>query len=296
MNLQAVAIDDIPVGKPLPWRLYDRNGYTLFARGEAVANRQQLESLLAGGLLRDVDALPRDEGEAVWMELKDLPPGELFPPAGIKPQVGERVQLRLLGQDIQAYYHAQLIGYIPALSILVTNPVAGGQRIDMADGERLELRMLTGRNIYVFQSEIIRACVSPARYLHLQYPTKIQMQKLRNDARTRVRIAAQVTDEQGAQAIAQIIDLSPDGAQAMLPASSGIKGKHLRIAFQASVDELKATLTLDGTIQHVRPALPGQQWGTEMLEYGLAFSDVGEHDKLWLKCLVYRHIAEGGLI
>lgn len=33
-----------------------------------------------------------------------------------------------------------------------------------------------------------------------------------------------------------------------------------------------------------------------MLEYGIAFANLSDQDKLWLKCLVYRHIAEGGLI
>lgn len=295
MNLQAVAIEDIPIGKPLPWQLYDRNGYALFARGEVIANRRQLEGLLAGGLLRDVDALPQTEAPA-WIELKDRPPSELFPPAGIQPQVGEPVQLRLLGRDIQTRYYAHLIGYIKDQSILVTTPVAGAQRIDMAEGERVELRMLTGSNIYIFQSEILRVCLSPSHYMHLQYPARVQMQKLRNACRSRVRIAAKVTDEQGGQEIAQIIDLSPDGAQVIIPRENGLKGNHLRISFQASVDELHASLTVDGLIQHMRPVIPGHESGSEMLEYGIAFSGVSNEDKLWLKCVVYQHIAEGGLI
>ncbi|TRZ55712.1 MAG: flagellar brake protein [Rhodocyclaceae bacterium] len=296
MNLQPVAIEEIPIGTPLLWQLYDRNGYALFARGEAIASHQQLEALAADGLLRDVDALPLSEGAAQWIEFKDRPPGELFPPAGIKPQVGERIQLRLLGRDIQAYYYAHFIGYIKGQSILVTTPVTGGQRIAMTEGERLELRMLTGSNIYIFQSEILRVCVSPSHYLHLRYPERVQMQKLRNASRTRVRIAAKLTDAQGELEVAQIIDLSPDGAQVVVPKTVGEKGQQVRLSFQAAVDELSAALTVNGVIQHVRPAAPGQEWGTGMLEYGIAFADVSDENKLWLKCLVYRHIAEGGMV
>ena len=296
MNLQPVAIEEIPIGTPLLWQLYDRNGYALFARGEAIASHQQLEALAADGLLRDVDALPLSDAAAPWIEFKDRPPGELFPPAGIKPQVGERIQLRLLGRDIQAYYYANLIGYIKGQSILVTTPVTGGQRIAMTEGERLELRMLTGSNIYIFQSEILRVCVSPAHYLHLRYPERVQMQKLRNASRTRVRIAAKLTDAQGELEVAQIIDLSPDGAQVLVPKTVGEKGQQVRLSFQATVDELSAALTVNGVIQHVRPAAPGHESGTGMLEYGIAFADVSDENRLWLKCLVYRHIAEGGLV
>ena len=122
------------------------------------------------------------------------------------------------------------------------------------------------------------------------------MQKLRNASRTRVRIAAKLTDAQGELEVAQIIDLSPDGAQVVVPKTVGEKGQQVRLSFQAAVDELSAALTVNGVIQHVRPAAPGQEWGTGMLEYGIAFADVSDENKLWLKCLVYRHIAEGGLV
>lgn len=217
MNLQPVAIEMVPIDKPLPWPLYDRDGYTLFSRGEVIASRNQLEVLAADGLLRDVDALPQAEEAVPWIEFKELPPSDIFPPQGIKPQVGERVQLRLLGRDTQTYYLARLIGYIKDQSILLTTPVAAGQRIIVLDGEQLEVRMLTGSNIYVFQSEILRICISPAYYLHLRYPSVVRMQKLRSAPRTRVNIIASVTNGEGAPEIAEITNLSPDGAQLGFP-------------------------------------------------------------------------------
>lgn len=291
MNLEPVAITEIPIGRPLPWQIYDRDGYVLFARGEVIASRQLLESWLADGLFRDVDHLLEGE-EAAWVEFKGLPPGKMFPPHGVRPQVWERVQLRLLGTDIQTCYYAHLIGYIKDQSILVTTPIAHGQRIIMADGERLEVRMLTGRNIVVFQSEVMRVCVSPSFYMHLQYPSMVRMQKLRSVPRARMSITATVTSEEGVEEIAQIIDLSSEGAQVNIPRNVGGKGQFLRISFQARVDELKTTLTLKGLIQHARPARPGLESGPETLEYGIAFPSASASDRLWLKCVVYQHIAE----
>lgn len=295
MNLQPVAIEIVPIGKPLPWQLYDRDGYTLFSRGEVIASRSQLEVLAADGLLRDVDALPQAEETVPWTEFKELPPSDIFPPQGIKPQVGERVQLRLLGRDTQTYYLARLIGYIKDQSILLTTPAAAGQRIMVSDGERLEVRMLTGSNIYVFQSEILRVCISPSYYIHLQYPTLVRMQKVRSAPRTRVNLVASVTVGEGAPEIAEITNLSPDGAQLRIPRDVGRAGSAIRISFQANVDGDKTILILGGVIQHVRRAAPDQGLGTEMLEYAVAFTDVSAENRLWLRCLVYKHIAEGFL-
>jgi c-di-GMP-binding flagellar brake protein YcgR len=296
MNLQPLTVEDIPIGTPLPWQIYDRDGYTLFARGETIASRRLLESLIDEGLLRDVDALPEPKEIEGSEEFSEHPPSEMFPPRGIKPQVWERVQLRLLGRDVQAFYNARLIGYIKDQSILVTMPVVDGQRVIMTDGEKVEVRMLTGSNIYVFQSMILRVCVSPSNYMHLEYPAKVRTQRLRRAPWARTNLAASVTDANGNEVIAHIVNLSPDGAQVNIPQPVGKKGESLRLAFHARIDELETKLTLDSAIQHIRPAQQDQDWGAEMLGYGLAFRNVSAEDALWLRCLVYQRIAEGYLI
>lgn len=293
MNLQPVTIDDIPIGVPLPWQLYDRYGYTLFARGEVVAHQKLLDNLLAGGLLRDVDALPPAKDDPEWVEHKELPPDEIFPPLDIKPQIWERVQLRLLGRDFQAYHHAHLIGYIKGQSILITTPVDEGQRIILTDGEKVEVRMVTGRNIHVFQSVILRACISPSHYFHLAYPVSVRVQKLRSSPWARVDLSATVSNPQGAQEMAHIVNLSPGGAQLHIPGTLGRQNDALRITFHVSVDGLKTTLALNASIQHVRPAKSSQDWAQPLLEYGVEFRELSIQDALWLRSLVYQRIAEG---
>lgn len=289
MNLQPLTVEDIPIGVPLPWQIFDRYGYTVFTHGEVVADRKLLENLLADGLLRDMDALPQTHDAPDWLEIEDLAPGEMFPPQGIKPQIWERVQLRLLGRDAQAYYYAHLIGYIKDRSILIATPENAGRRIDLADGEMLEVRMLSGGNIYVFQSTIQRLCISPVHYLHLEYPTRVRVQKLRRSPWARVNLAALITLAQGRKEFGHILNLSPDGAQLHVPVAIGVKGEMLSVTCHASMDEVKTTLILDAVIQHVHPA----RAGGGMLEYRVEFKNVQAQDALWLRCLVYQRIAEG---
>lgn len=295
MNLQPVPVEDIPVGKPLPWRLYDNNGYIVFVRGEMVASRKQLENLLADGLLRDVDAPPQTHETGDVAEFREIASAGIFPPAGIKPSVGGRVQLRLLDQNPQSYYSARLIGYIKNLSILVTRPVSGENPFIPVEGRQVEVRMVTGNNIYAFQSSIQRLCISPTNYMHLDYPSEVRVQKLRKSPWVRVNLGVTVTDAQGAHEAARLANLSPDGAQLHAPPTLGNPGATLRLSFHATMDELKTTLNLDATIIHVHAPQAGREAEDNMQEYGIAFSNVTAADALWLKGLVYRHIAEGYL-
>jgi len=61
------------------------------------------------------------------------------------------------------------------------------------------------------------------------------------------------------------------------------------------MEELATTLELDAKIKHVYAPKVTPGSAATMLEYGVAFSSISSDDALWLKALVYRHIAEGYL-
>lgn len=292
MNLQPVPLEEIPIGKPLPWRLYDHSGYIVFARGEMVNSREQLESLLADGLLRDSNAPPQTNETGDWNEFKEIAASGSFPPQGIKPQVGELVQLRLLNRNLQNYYSVRLIGYIKNQSILAMTPTVDKIPLILMDGEQVEVRMLTGSNIYAFQTSIQRLCVTPVHYMHLDYPREVRAQKLRKSPWAKVSLGVTVSNEQGVSEVARIINLSSEGAQIQAPSTIGTKDQPLQVVLHASMDDLRTTLTLNAVILHVNSPRKRDE-ESDTLEYGIAFRDTNETDALWLKTLVYRHIAEG---
>lgn len=295
MNLQPVAIENIPVGMPLPWRLFDREGRILFTQGDTVANPQQLETLRNEGLMRDMDELPAAQAAESPPSHKTVVTSEFFPPAGIKPQVEERVQLCMQGGATPIHYPARLIGYIRGVSILVTTPVVNGIPITLRDGEHVEVRMLIGSNICIFHSALQRVCISPTHYMHLEYPSIVHIQELRKSPRARVSFSATATNAQGAQEVAHIVNLSSHGAQIRVPAQLGQKGDSLKLVFHAAMDNMKTTLELDAQIQHVHSTRQLRDEETGILEYGIAFRDTPVEQTLWLSALVYQHIAEGDI-
>ncbi|HXU93069.1 MAG TPA: PilZ domain-containing protein, partial [Gallionella sp.] len=138
--------------------------------------------------------------------------------------------------------------------------------------------------------------ISPVHYMHLDYPAEVRVQKLRRSPWANVNLGATATDAQGAHEMVHIVNLSPDGAQLHAPPLLGKPGEALRISFHADLDELKTHLNLDATILHVHMPQAGREAEANMMEYGIAFRDVSAANALWLKGLVYRQIAEGGLV
>jgi len=295
MNLLPLAAQEFTPGRPLPWPLFDENGHLLFTQGETLAAGYPLE-----GLFRcpDGDAsatpVPVEEFGAVG-PFEDVSFEEIFPPNGIKPQMWEIVQIRLPERDGQPHYFTRLVGYIRNVSILVTIPRVHHQPLGMVEGERTEVRMLTGRNIYVFDAQVIKACLAPAPYMHLSFPDKVQRQSLRKAPSARANLPVTV-ENGGARAEGVIANLSAAGARVDAVASLGAKGQNVMLAFQVDLDGMKRTMSLSAQIMHLRVPEPKAKAAAGQVEHGVEFQDVSEEDGLWLRCLVYKRIAEGFLV
>ncbi|OGT20366.1 MAG: hypothetical protein A2342_08135 [Gallionellales bacterium RIFOXYB12_FULL_54_9] len=292
MNLQPIPIEHILPGKPLPWRIYDRNGSIVFSQGDIVSSLKQLEALQDAGLYEDIDAPMQANENSDWSDFSfnKISPSDIFPPHGIKPQIGEFVQLVLPNRNPQNFYSARLIGCVKNLSILVTRPPDAP--FVPTEGETVEVRMVTGSNIYTFQTTIQRLCISPSQYLHLDYPPIVNAQKLRKSPWARVNLNVITTDASGNREFARLINLSSDGGQLHASPNLGRIGDTLRLSMHAVMENLDCTLNIAASIIHVRPSTT-HTGEAEMQEFGVSFNDVAPIDSLWLKALVYRHIAEG---
>lgn len=205
-----------------------------------------------------------------------------FPP--ITPHVGEKVQLC----KGNLCFDSRLIGYIRGVSLLVTTPLKEGMRIDFLEGEPLEVRMFSGRDIFSFATHVMHVCVAPIHYLHLDYPAETRMQPLRHGPWIRVKLPAMVQEGGMIQPVL-MTNLSEEGAKLETPAELGQNGARIRVSFDAEADDLRRGMSLEARIEHVKA------WGG-MFEYGISFLGASGDDRLWLKCLVYRKIAEGCLI
>ena len=293
MNLQPLTAQDIAPGSPLPWPLFDEDGHLLFERGETLAAGYPLETLY-----RDADngnaaeATPVAEFSATE-RIEDLPGSMMFPPSGIKPQTWEIVQIRLLERDMKRQYFSRLIGYIWDVSVLLTIPMDRFQHAAMTEGERVEIRMLTGCYIYVFRAQIIRAALLPYPYMHISFPEKVQRQHLRKAPWARINLIATIERPNKETFTGFITNISDAGTQLNAPSMLGGEGQALRLLLHVDIDGLKKDLSLQSVVRHVRKVVLNRETDPKLIEYGLEFIDPGEDAVLWLKCLVYQRIAMG---
>lgn len=296
MNLQPLTAQDFAPGSPLPWPVFDTDGHLLFERGETLAVGYPMIGLCRAAK----DSVPVVPVPVPVPEfnatdrLVEVPAAQLFPPDGIKPQMWEIVQLRLLGRGSNEHYFSRIIGYIKDISILVT--ASHLLRQPVAEGELIEVRMLTGRNIYVFRSEINKICQNPAPYIHLSFPGRVQCQPLRKAPWAKANLAAKIECE-ARRVSGMIVNLSAEGAQVDSLLSLGKEGMSVTLRFPINLDGMRREMALSARIMHVRQATKNKPDGEmSMLEHGIAFQRLTEQDGLWLRCLVYQRIAEGYLV
>lgn len=200
----------------------------------------------------------------------------------ILPHVGERIRI---GRG-NAFFDARLIGCIKGVSLLSTVPFKDGLRIDFLEGEAVEVRLFTGTEICSFGTRILHVCVVPVHYLHLGYPEEVHRQPLRHAPWVRVKLPSTVHSGGTARPVL-MENLSEEGAKFDSQDPVGEAGELIRIAMQIEIDDMKRELALEARIEHVG----GMR--SEMREYGVSFPGLSMEDRLWLKCLVYRRIADG---
>jgi hypothetical protein len=274
--------------------LFDEDGHLLFTQGETLAAGYPLE-----GLYRNADgeaavATPVEEFGATG-PFEDVTAGDMFPPHGIQPQMWEIIQIRLIDRDGRPHFFTRLVGYIRDTSILMTIPRLHRRPLGMVEGEAVEVRMLTGRNIYVFRSQIIKGSMVPAPYMHLSFPDKVQRQSLRKAPWAKVNLPA-VADSNGTHSDGKIVNLSASGARVDAAASLGEPGKTVKLSFQIDLDGMSRAMSLSAKIVHGRAHPPIPKDASPLVEHGVEFQGVSEEDALWLRCLVYQRIAEGFLV
>lgn len=292
MNLLPLSAPDVVAGEPLPWPLFDEDGHILFNQGETLPAGYPLTGLFRSP---DADAMAVSapvEEFSVAGAFEDVSAGEMFPPNGIKPQMWEVVQIHLPERDHQPHYFTRLVGYIRDMSILVTTPRIRRQPVSMVEGERVEVRMLTGRNIYVFQSQIIKACLAPSPYMHLSFPEHVQRQSLRKAPWAKASLPG-TAECAGKRVDVNVVNLSVSGARVDAAVPLGGEGESVTLSFHAEADGYCHDFVLEARIRHARRATASTASPTE---HGVEFIQVPEQEALYLRCLVYQRIAEGFLV
>ncbi len=186
MSLILVNKNDIAVGKPSPWQLYDQEHKVLVAQGDMVRDNAHLDSLLANGVYRELawEAPGDKNGGGNNLSAAAIAPdqtvadgiaGSQFTFDDMKLNAESRLQLEPPKQLGSERILVKVIGYLRGVSLLVTAPAAAnGARLQLIEGERVVTRSFSGQNAFAFACTVERVCKLPYEYLHLSFPDVIE--------------------------------------------------------------------------------------------------------------------------
>jgi len=302
MSLILVGKNDIAVGKPLPWQLYDQEHKVLMEHGSIIRDREQLDGLLASGAYRELSwETPEGSRLSAGQALPDPADadqlGAQFTFDDMKLKVESRLQLEPPVQLGRERLMVKVIGYLKGVSLLVTAPISpNGVRLQLLEGERVVMRSFSGQNAFAFTCTIVRACKLPFEYLHLAFPDTIQGVMIRKAPRVKSSIIAAIQNAGGHDAEEQIpaliSNISASGAALDAKRPLGRKGDVLSLAFRVNLHKIDAFLSLRGVIRAVLQGDATDLPDPGTIRYGIEFQNLQPNDMVILQSMIYQQIIE----
>lgn len=306
MSLISVTRDDVAVGAPLPWPLYDQGGAVLMAQGAIIATAGLLDALLAANPLRELTwaasgAAPANEpgangSAAAKSSLPEMVETSSFSFQDMRLRVGDRIQLQPPATVSQERFIVKLIGYLDNASLLVTAPLENGLRVPLRDNDKIVARVFTSQKAFGFTTVVSRVCKIPYDYLHLEFPSSIQGSVVRKSPRVRTKIITSVargedTDEANRQS-GMIVNLSADGALLRARQPLADKGQVLRLAFRVNLHNVDAFLTVNAIVRSLFREEAVEASSTPMHNHGVQFQELRPNDSVILQSMIYQQMIE----
>ncbi|WP_028449855.1 flagellar brake protein [Chitinibacter tainanensis] len=293
-DLQPVRAQDLHVGQPLAYTIYDAQGQLLLREGQIIRNAAQLDALRTQGLFRNPlwqgTAQASIKRSSIAPSANQDEPASPIPPTPKKatkarhlPQLkitpGSTLHVQSLGDPLKPKAAVKLIGWQDKAGVLISTLSNDGAILPFREGETLQLKTIAGKDVVSFKGTVEKVCFSPFPYLHLSWPDKLDIHQLRNSLRVNSNLIVSVNRTQQAGVAARVINLSAtgamlEGAQLQLEA-----GEAIQIGLRLHAAGEDHTLSISATVRncHIDPPAVTMQYGVEFAPLGVAERLVVEH-------------------
>ncbi|GAB1392705.1 hypothetical protein MASR1M60_08680 [Rhodocyclaceae bacterium] len=289
MNLLPVTRDDLSLGTPLHWMVYDRHGNVLLEAGAILETLDDLDGLLALEPMRNPD-----EGAATAVP---EPEQKIYTFADMRLRVGDRLQIEPPATVSTDRHMCKVIGWLENQSLLVTTPMVNGLRVPLRDNDKVVARIFANQNAFAFDTDVMRAVKIPFDHLHLRFPTRIQGAVIRKSPRIKMRMISTVSplppegntpQEAAPRYSAIILNVSADGAliQAKQPLTE--KNGRLKLAFRVNLHDVDAMLTVTAVVR----SLFAEEGKVGVMCHGVQFLEMESNDRLILQSMIYQKMIE----
>lgn len=207
--------------------------------------------------------------------------------------IGDTLLLQFTADDHQRKHPTKVIGYLQGKSLVVTTPRIDGKVMLVREGQPLIVRMLSGNNMYGFNTQILATSLKPYAHLHLTYPQEIEKIVVRKAMRVSADLDVSVScvsadnPQQSQQFKGKVLDISTAGALISAAAVLGASGDLLSLTMRVPVAGVQKYIKVPAVIRSIREAEP--EAGPER-HYGVEFQLLEEMDNILLHGFVYEQL------
>jgi c-di-GMP-binding flagellar brake protein YcgR len=309
MRLISVESDELTVGEPLPWAIYDHQRQLIMDQGEVINSVSRLRSILEAGVMREptaqagpapapssYQAAPRPAVSAPPPEEPSKSADNAFTFLDMKLRIGDRIQLQLPASMGSERHVVKLIGYHENASVLVTPPMVGSMSLPMRAGDKIVARVFTSQTAFAFDSTIERVCKIPYDYLHLLYPTVVQGAVVRSAPRIKTRIITSIaksnaTDNEE-KISGVIVNISAQGALICMRQVLAIHSQPVIVSFRINLHEVATDLNIKAVIRNVQTDESKADSDPLKYQHGVQFMGMQPTDNMILQSLIYQQMVE----
>lgn len=208
--------------------------------------------------------------------------------------VGETLLLQFSADETQRKHPTKVLGYLQGKSLIVTTPRIDGKVMLVREGQPVVVRMLSGKSVYAFSTQILATSLKPYAHLHLTYPEEIEKIVVRKamrvtaDLETTVNRVSPADAQAAAPHKARIKDISTAGALLVADSSLGGPGELLSLTLRIPVAGVQKYIKVPGVIRSLRESAAGSE--PAEFQYGIEFQLMEEMDNILLHGFVYEQL------
>jgi len=208
----------------------------------------------------------------------------------IRLMPGDTLQLQQLIEGQDERLNVRLIGVMKPISVMVTAPVIDGKLIFVREARPFLARAFSGMNVCAFKTKVLKAQHTPFSYIHLAYPDKVQILRIRKSIRASVQLITAIYDREGGRQVAsgRIIDLSVGGARIHSQQPLGEKTQRLFLAFKIRLDGDEHYIQTASIIRTINQEFDAD--GKLVFVTGIQFEELQQAERLMVMNLVYQYL------
>ena len=275
---------DLPVGVPLPWPVFGKNGAMLLCAG-GVIPMEDAPALINVGLYRnrgetDLSAQARDLTSRRIGAKPELP--------GLSIQV-ESVQIGVLeeGNKERTIFRVEFLGRIPDVSLIVTQPQREGRIVQISAGQNLTVNIFASRFVHAFATQVLVSPKHPVPHMHLSYPDTFKTSVLRSSRRVSLQFSILALLRMGEELSipVSVIDLSSKGLALISEYPLGEPGVAVELSFSVQAGDRPQSIRTSGIIRSGRQIKAQQAY-----RYGVELIDLTSEERIAIEAFIYQHM------